>query len=333
MAKKLKAALLGFGGMGHFHATQYKDQPDCTLIAICDVDRKKFEKLSADINLGNSGEADLASVHQYLSYEEMIRNEKPDLIDICLPCHLHAEYAVRAMKEGFHVISEKPMARTLAQADRMIRVSRETGKQLMIAQCLRFEKTFNALKQAYDSRKYGRLLRMDLRRCSGPAGTKTSWYRDVKCSGGALLDLHLHDTDFVNYVLGTPDAVQTFGVTRVSGGIDDLMSTYFFADGPIVNAEASWCRAEWHTSSVMVFEKATLELEGTRVKISRTDKPLEVLDCSGKNGYWSEIAYFVDCILKNRKPEQCLPESTRESIRIALAEERSALRGRKISLK
>ena len=334
MAKKLKTALLGFGGMGHFHATQYKDQPNCSLIAICDIDRKKFEKLSADINLGNSGEADLANVHQYLSYEEMIRNEKPDFIDICLPCHLHAEYAIRAMKDGFHVLSEKPMARTLAQVDEMLGVSKKTGRKLMIAQCLRFESTFNALKDAYDSRKYGKLLRMDLRRCSGPAGNKTSWYRDVKCSGGALLDLHLHDTDFVNYVLGTPDAVQTFGVSRVSGGIDDLMSTYFFKDGPIVNSEASWCRAEWHTSSVMVFEKATLELDGRKVKISRTDKPLEVLDLSSeKNGYWSEIAYFAECVLKNKKPEQCSPESTRESIRIALAEERSALRKRKISLK
>ena len=76
MAKKLKAALLGFGGMGHFHATQYKDQPNCSLIAICDIDRKKFEKLSADINLGNSGEADLANVHQYLSYEERYKHTK-----------------------------------------------------------------------------------------------------------------------------------------------------------------------------------------------------------------------------------------------------------------
>ena len=149
-----------------------------------------------------------------------------------------------------------------------------------------------------------------------------------------MLDLHLHDTDFVNYVLGTPDAVQTFGISRVSGGIDDLMTTYFFKDGPIVNAEASWCRAEWRTSSVMVFEKATMEIEGHTVKISRTDKPLEVLDFSSeKSGYWSEIAYFAECVLKNKKPEQCSPESTRESIRIALAEERSALRKRKISLR
>lgn len=333
MAKKLKVALLGFGGMGHFHASQYKDQPNCVLTAICDIDKKKFAELSAEINLGNSGEADLANVRQYLSYEDMVKNEKPDFIDICLPGHLHAEYAIRAMKDGFHVLSEKPMARTLAQADEMLKVSEKTGKKLMIAQCLRFENTFNALKKAYDSKKYGKLLRMDLRRCSGPAGAKTSWYRDVKCSGGALLDLHLHDTDFVNYVFGTPDAVQTFGVSRVSGGIDDLMTTYFFKDGPIINSESSWCRAKWYTSTVAVFEKATLELDGAKVNISRTDKPLEVLDLSGKNGYWSEIAYFAECIQKNKKPEQCSPESTRESIRIALAEEKSALTKRKVSLK
>ena len=128
MAKKLKAALIGFGGMGHFHATQYKKQKNCELVAICDIDKKKFEKLSADINLGNSGDADLSNVRQYLSYEDLIKNEKFDFLDICLPCHLHAEYAIRAMKDGYHVLCEKPMARDVKLADQMIEVSEKTKK-------------------------------------------------------------------------------------------------------------------------------------------------------------------------------------------------------------
>lgn len=331
MAKKLKVALLGFGGMGHFHAAQYKDQPHCELIAICDIDKKKFETLTADINLGNSGSADLAGVTCCLSYEEMVR-QKPDMIDICLPCHLHAEYAVRAMNDGFHVLCEKPMARTIRQADRMIEVSRKTGKKLMIAQCLRFEAVYNAIKEAYESGKYGRLLRMDLRRNSGPAGKPSSWYRDAECSGGAILDLHLHDTDFVQYMLGTPESVQTFGISRVSGGIDDSITNYFFPEGPYVSSEGSWCRAAWSYSTVAVFEKATLEVAGNTLKISRPDKPVEERKFDDRNGYWSEINYFAECVLKNREPSKCLPESTRESIRIALLEEKSALRKRRVKL-
>jgi len=334
MAKKLSVALLGFGGMGHFHATQYKTQPHCKLIAICDIDKKKFEQLSASINLGNSGDADLSGIKQYLSYEELIKNEKPDMIDICLPCHLHAEYAIRAMNDGFHVLCEKPMARTVKLADRMIETSKKTGKKLMIAQCLRFEAVYNALKEACTSGKYGKLLRMDLRRNGGtPApGDKKSWYRDVKCSGGAILDLHLHDTDFVQYTLGTPEAVQTFGVSKVSGGIDDSITNYFFPDGPYVSSEGSWCRSAWACSTVAIFEKATLEVAGNTLKIVRTDKPIEEKKFDDHNGYWNEINYFAECVLANKDPLKCLPESTRESIRIASMEEKSALRKRKVKL-
>ena len=331
MAKKLKAALIGFGGMGHFHATQYKEQKNCELVAICDIDEKKFEKLSEEINLGNSGEADLSNVHQYLSYEDLTKNEEFDFLDICLPCHLHAEYAIRAMQDGYHVLCEKPMARNVKLADKMIDVSRKTKKFLMIAQCLRFEKTFNAIKKAYDSGKYGKLLRLSMTRCGG--APSQGWYRDVKCSGGAILDLHLHDTDFVNYMLGMPDAVLTNGITRVTGGIDDLMTTYYFKDGPVVNSESSWCRSKWGFTTVAVFEKATLEIAMPKVIVHAEDRENREIDCSGPNGYFNEIAYFAECIRKKKRPETATMESTRDSIRIVLAEEKSALTKRKVSLK
>ena len=331
MTRKLRAALIGFGGMGHFHATQYKEQKNCELVAICDIDPEKFKKLSAEINLGNSGVADLSKVHQYLSYEELLKNETFDYLDICLPCHLHAEYAIRAMKDGKHVLCEKPMARDVRLADRMIAVSGKTRKFLMIAQCLRFEKTYSTLKKAYDSGKYGKLLRLSMTRCGGAPAQ--GWYRDVKCSGGAILDLHLHDTDFINYMIGTPDAVLTSGVSRVSGGIDDLMTTYYFKNGPIVNSEGSWCRSKWGCTTVAVFEKATLEIAAPKAIVHVDGRKNREIDCSGTNGYFNEIAYFCECILKNRRPSVASMESTRESIRIVLAEEKSALTGRRVSLK
>ncbi len=331
MAKKLKAALIGFGGMGHFHATQYKNQKNCELVAICDIDPKKFDKLSEEINLGSSGVADLSNVRRYLSYEELVAKETFDYLDICLPCHLHAEYAIRAMKDGYHVLCEKPMARDVRLADQMIAVSKKTKKFLMIAQCLRFEKTFNTVKKAYDSGKYGKLLRLSMTRCGSAPGA--GWYRDVKCSGGAILDLHLHDTDFINYMIGVPDAVQTSGITRVSGGVDDLLTTYYFENGPLVSSESSWCRSQWKCTTVAVFEKATMEIAAPKVIVHTDDGKHREIDCTGTNGYFNEIAYFCECILKKRRPVTASIESTRDSIRIVLAEEKSALTGRKVSLK
>ncbi len=332
MAKEIRAALIGYGGMGHFHASCYPKQQHVKLVAVCDCNPEKFKEKKAEINLGESGDSSLKDIATFGSYEELCRGIRFDMLDICLPCHLHAEYAIRAMRDGYHVLCEKPMARTVAQADRMIRVSRETGRKLMIAQCIRFSPAYRFLKEIHAKKKYGQLLRLDMRRNS--TLPKTSWYRDPAKSGGALLDLHLHDTDFINSLLGVPEAVYTQGIERDTGGIDDLMSSYYFAGETVVNSEGSWCKGKWFCSGIAVFRKATLEIiNDTQVNIYRTDrKTEEVRFDKDTNPYFNEIAYFADCIRKKTEPEQCMPKSTRDSIRIAAAEERSARTKRKVRL-
>ena len=81
------------------------------------------------------------------------------------------------------------------------------------------------------------------------------------------------------------------------------------------------------------FEKATVEVDGSGVKIAYPESPFELVKPEGENGYWTEIDYFARCVQENLEPEICSPESTRDSIRIALAEEQSALNGgRRIEL-
>ena len=338
MAKKLKVALLGFGGMGHFHATQYADQKNCELIAIADHDPRRFTELSASINLGKSEDMSLQGIRQYATYEELMASEKPDVLDICLPGHLHAEYAIRAMKDGLDVICEKPMARNVLQADRMLKTAAATGRQFMIAQCLRFSPVYNAFRDIYRKKTYGKLLRIHSMRLSGAAyGSEEPWYRDARKSGGALLDLHLHDVDFYNYMFGVPAAVSAVGVTRVSGGIDDVMASFTYPEGFYASAEASWLRAGWFCNAVAIYEKATVTIQGDDLVIAKTNPKCGGATetrktIKGKNGYWGEIDYFTGCLKAGRKPEQCAPESTRESIRICLAEEKSIRTGRPVKL-
>ena len=133
----MKIALIGLGGRGstYAHFVQYYGSE---LVAVCDVNPDQLKKPAETINLGNTGAIDLNSVRKYLSYEEMVKAEPDlDMIDICLPTDLHCEYSCRAMKDGFHVICEKPMALNSKDCRKMIRVSEQTGKKLMIAQVLR----------------------------------------------------------------------------------------------------------------------------------------------------------------------------------------------------
>lgn len=325
--KKLKAAILGFGGMGHCHASQYGAQKDVKLVAVCDIDPSKFTMDNVSLNFGDSGKADVNALKCYTSYEELIAGE-PDLdyIDICLPSDLHCEYSCRAMNDGFSVLCEKPMALNTADCDKMIKTSKATGKLLMIAQCLRFSDSFNMIRKFYENGKYGKLLRFSLHRMAGfPKG----WFRDVERSGGALMDLHIHDLDFVLHMLGKPDSLCARGVIVKSGGVDDMSVNLSYKDGPIVDAESSWARGSWQCRMAAVFENATVETDGGDVIIYQMDKQNKILKPKNDNMYFNEIAYFAKCVKTNTRPETASIESTRETIRMLLLETKSALAGGK----
>ena len=335
MAKKkmLKAAILGFGGMGHCHASQYGAQKNVQLVAVCDIDKSKFHLENVELNFGDSGSSDVNSMNCYLSYEELIKGE-PDLdyIDICLPSDLHCEYACRAMKDGFNVLCEKPMALNTKDCEKMIKTSYDTGKLLMIAQCLRFDESFNEITKAYKSEKYGKLLRFSLKRMgSFPGG----WFRAVKRSGGALMDLHIHDCDFIMHLLGKPDAIRANGVVVKSGGIDDLSVDFVYNDGPIVMGESSWARPSWSCGMAAIFEEATIDVSGGKVMVYQMDKPVKEIKLPGKgNCYFHEIAYFADCVKKGVRPEIASIESTRDTITVLEQEVKSAFaKGKLIKLK
>lgn len=321
--KKLKAAIIGFGGMGHCHAAQYEKQKDVKLVAVCDIDPTKFNLGNVSLNFGDSGKTDVNSLKCYTSYEELILGE-PDLdyIDICLPSDLHCEYACKAMKAGFHVLCEKPMALNTKDCDKMIKTSYQTGKLLMIAQCLRFNKAFNSIRDYYESGKYGKLLRFSLKRMGGFPG---GWFREVSRSGGALMDLHIHDLDFVLHMLGKPDSISARGVVVKSGGVDDLNAAINYKNGPIVDAESSWARGGWQCGMAAIFENATVETDGDKVTIYQMDKQLKTITPKNNNMYFNEIAYFAKCVKTNTRPQIASIESTRETIRIILAETKSAL--------
>ncbi|MBP5300995.1 MAG: Gfo/Idh/MocA family oxidoreductase [Victivallales bacterium] len=337
MAKKLKVALIGFGGMGHFHATQYADQKNCELVAIVDHNPMRFKELSSSINLGKSDDMSLKGIRQFATYEDLMGEMRPDVLDICLPGHLHAEYAIRAMKDGLDVLCEKPMARNVSQADRMLRTAKATGRHFMIAQCLRFSPVYNAFRDIYKRKTYGKLLRIHSMRLSGAAYGSEAWYRDAEKSGGALLDLHLHDVDFYNYMFGLPVAVSAVGVTRVSGGIDDVLASFIYSENFYASAEASWLRSGWFCNAVAVYEKATVSIQGDDIVVAKTNQNKAGATetrktIQGKNGYWGEIDYFTGCLQTGREPDQCAPQSTRDSIRICLAEEKSIQYGRPVKI-
>ena len=328
--KKLACALIGFGGIGHHHASRYAHCKNVSLVAICDIDPARLAAAESETNLGASGSLDLSKVRLYGSYDELAAAEKGrvDMLDLCVPTYEHARMACRAMRDGFHVLSEKPMALTLPQCDAMVAAARESGRTHMVAQCLRFSPVYEELRAIVRDGRFGALRRLSLHR--GGCMPWSKWYYDKRKCGGAVLDLQLHDLDFAVSLLGTPDAIRCEGLRGPSGGWDETVTRLRYGGGakaPLVTTEGSWLRAGFKPGFEAVFERGYAELSDGKLQLfdaARKPVPHKAKDA---DMYGLEIDYFADCVRRGVRPERCPPESTRESVRLALLQMKSAARG------
>ena len=197
----LKAAILGYGGIAQSHRLGYerleKENAPVRLAALCDIDPSRFENDAA------------RRYACYTDLETMLREEKPDIVDICLPTYLHMTYALQLLERGIHVQCEKPMGRTTAECERLLAAAEKGGAKLMIGMCLRFEPLYLPLKEMVDIGRYGRVLTARFDRVGTlPVTGFENWYWNYEKSGGAALDLHIHDVDMIQWLFGKPTAAQ-----------------------------------------------------------------------------------------------------------------------------
>jgi len=183
-------------------------------------------------------------------------------------------------------------------------------------------------------KRYGAVRAATFRRvASMPAG----WYRDGKISGGAALDLHIHDTDFVQYLFGMPKAVSSRGYAKTSGEIDHIATQFIYDDVPLVTAEGSWCLADGYGFTMQCnvnFENATADFDLAReqpLRLSENGRT-EPIDCGPGFGYAAELRYFVDCVKKGQKPTVVTGDDAVRSIKIVEAEVQSARSGQMVRI-
>jgi predicted dehydrogenase len=174
-------------------------------------------------------------------------------------------------------------------------------------------------------------------------GEAPAWGRDVyldgKASGGALLDLHIHDVDFVQHLFGRPRAVYAQGVGFHSGAIDHVVAQYTVANGAAVSAEGSWAMATGHGFNMaytVVFERATADYDLSRgaeaLKLFEAGKGGRVIPPEPGDGYLGELGYMVDCINSGRAPRHVTAEDGVSAVEICEAEEESIRTGRPVAL-
>ncbi len=329
---KMRVVLCGFGGLGHVHANSLATMPDVDLVAVCDTKPERLAAPEVATNLGSSGSVfDIRASRTYADFRQMLTAERPDLVVTALPTDLHAPYAILAFEAGCHVFSEKPMALTYGDAGRMIEAARQAGRQLMIGQCLRFKSEYANLREMVRDGRYGRLCSMTLERI-GAYPRWSDWFTDHRRSGGAILDLHLHDVDWCLHALGRPDTVVAGGRVGPTGGIDDVTAVWEYVDGPLVTLRSSWLAHGFHANFRALFERAVVECgfapEGGLVVTPTPEGGRLTIPSDGVSAYFAELRYFIDRIRDGAPNRICPPESTCETVRMVELERESIAAGR-----
>lgn len=332
----VKVGILGVGFMGKMHFNTYRAYRRSKVVALADLDPKKlagdWSTIGGNIADKRAAKVDLSGLHLHAKPADLFADPDVDVVDITLPTFLHAEYAVKALEAGKHVICEKPMAISLEECDRMIAAAKAAGRQLFIAHCIRFWPDYKVLRQIIKGGKYGKVVSATFwRKSLTPTWSWDNWLLDAKRSGSAVVDLHIHDTDFVNYVFGVPEAVYSSGVIGAvsKGGVDAVVTHYVYPDGPHVVAEGTWALAPgfgFTHGFCVVLEKATVEMD------LKANKPLTIHPLKGKSitpkvpkddGYVAELKHFVDCIAKGKGSDVVTPQDARAALAVCLAEARS----------
>ena len=338
MSSPLRLGICGLGFMGQRYFGHLRQHAGAQVVAVCDRDERRrsgdWSEAVGNLNVSAGKQADLSGVRAYAEASELAADSEVDAIAITLPTNLHADLVVQALEAGKHVACEKPMALTVADCDRMIAAAEQAGRTLMIAQCIRFWPQYEEILRRVQRGDIGRVQFAALRRvASAPGYSSGGWLMDARQSGGALFDLHVHDVDFAQYLLGMPIAVSAFGRVGPSGGIDHVVASYSFADGCYAQIEGGWIfHAPWpfDMAITVVGEDATLDWSmqrGPEVLVYRGGKEAERVSVSDETGWTRELDYFVERVAEGHTVDRCLPTSARDSIVLVTREQDSIARG------
>ncbi len=335
--------IIGLGFMAVTHLKAYEKIPNARIAALCNPSGRHLDGDFSDV-AGNLGEdepvrLDMAGIKAYREVDELLANPDIDLIDICTPTAFHAPFAIAALKAGKHVLCEKPMARTSAEAAEMIAAAADARGFLMPAMCLRFWPEWALVKSAVDDGRFGKVEAARFRRVGEPPAWGQKFFLDGKKSGGALLDLHIHDVDFIHHCFGRPESVFSSGYAKVSGAVDYVVSQYSFSSGVTVHAEGGWNMSDgfgFNMAYTVNFERATVDYDMARgddaLKVFENGKEPRTLKLDGDDGFVGEINHLLQAIESGQAPTHVTPDDGRVALEICEAETRSIETGAPVSL-
>jgi predicted dehydrogenase len=289
---RLRIALLGTGWIMDFHARAVLEHPGAELVAAANWRRPSLDRLAERHGIARTT----------TDWRALAADPGVDAAVVGTPNALHAPQAIAFLDAGKHVLVEKPMAASLAEADAMVAAARRSGAFLMVAHCWRFHPDVRALRARVEAGELGEIVKT--RSYGGHAGWGPSgWFTDpILAGGGALVDMGVHAIDTARYLLGDPEPVRVCAAVGTRYGAypvdDDAVLLLGWANGVTSVVESGWWQP--HLGGL----EADTELYGTggyaRVW-DMTEPPPGYQHCT-QPMYSAQLAEFVDAIAAGRQP-------------------------------
>lgn len=308
-------------GIGRTHLDGYKKLGDAVdIFAICDLNEERAKKAAEDFG----------AKHVFADYHEMLALDDLDAVSVCTPNSLHAEVALACIAAGKHVLCEKPMADTLANARKIVEATRQSDKLFMMGMNNRFRGDTQVLKKMIDDGQLGDIYyaKCGWTRRNGIPGLG-GWFTTKALSGGGpLIDIGVHVLDLTTYLMGNPAPVSASGSTyakfgpRGKGGgawgaapdlakaktfdVEDLATGLVkFDNGATLLLEASWASYIAHDQfySTLLGTEGGADLEPLRVYKDLSGAPVDIHPQAPRvGGHEAEVKHFVTCIQEGKQP-------------------------------
>ena len=334
----MRIALVGAGGMASMHADCYSAIPNATLCGVMDIRAEAATALAARYGAA-----------PFTNFDKMLEEIRPDVVDVCCPTPWHVDYVVSAANQakvfGIKGIStEKPMARTLEDCQRMIDAVNGAGIPLFVAHVVRFFPEFKLAAQQVKQGAVGNVASVRTRRGCPMPHAWNDWYADFSKSGGCILDLIIHDFDWLRWTFGPVQRVFACGFPHKEGMQKDYaLVTLRFASGAVGHVEGTWSDPGGFKVTIEVAgDGGLLEFNanqptGTPLRIAMANSDVTAAGVAvpesptGVNPYQLELQHFLDCLEAGVTPS-ITPYDGMEAVRIALAAIESVETGRPVTL-
>ncbi|WEG10771.1 Gfo/Idh/MocA family oxidoreductase [Pullulanibacillus sp. KACC 23026] len=324
----MKIVVIGSGTMAHTHTDAYTNMTNVELVGVVDIREDLGRPFAQKYN-----------ILYFSSLDEALEQTEVDVVDVCVPTYLHKNYVIQAANAKKHVICEKPLARSIEDACEMIEHCKSQSVRLFVGHVVRFFPEFENARQLILDGEIGKVGTVRFFRGGPfPKATFENWYADTARSGGVILDLMIHDFDFLQWTFGKAERVYT----KALPDMDYALTSIRFKNGVIANVEGSWSDVDdFHTEYDIAGSEGLLQHD------SRKEKPLQISlkqenswNAEGvavpespmfKRPYQLELENFIHCI-ETGETARVTPNDALEALRLSFASIESAKTGKAVTL-